>query len=454
MNVTTSNASNIILEAWLPSTWSGRFLSTGNGGLAGCIQYGDIAYAASNGFAAVGANNGHNGTSGKPFYNSPEVVEDFAYRSVHTGVVVGKQLTQAFYQKSIKKSYYLGCSTGGRQGMKSAQKFPEDFDGIVASAPAFDFNHLTDWSGWLSSVAGFDNTSSTFIPQSLWTVINNEVLRQCDSLDGATDGIIEDPDLCKPILETLICSPNATNTSTCLNSAQYARAVKLFGPLYNSSGTLIYPRLQPGGHAGAYPLLFTGQPFIYTQDWFRYAIYNNATWDGRTLSQADYTYADQLDLYNISTWNGDLSPFAARGAKLITYHGLQDNLISSENSARYYSHLSQTMSLPPAAIDDFYRYFRISGMAHCSGGPGAYDVGHYYVGRPAGVSNPQNNVLQAIVAWVENGTAPEYLEGIKWKNNTASLGEAFRRRHCRYPRRNVYTGTGNGTDEDGWNCVS
>ena len=107
MNVTTSNASHIILEAWLPSSWSGRFLSTGNGGLAGCIQYGDIAYANSYGFAAVGANNGHNGTGGRPFFNAPEVVEDFAYRSVHTGVVVGKELTQAFYAGNITKSYYL-----------------------------------------------------------------------------------------------------------------------------------------------------------------------------------------------------------------------------------------------------------------------------------------------------------------------------------------------------------
>lgn len=337
--------------------------------------------------------------------------------------------------------------------MKSAQAFPEDFDGIVAGAPAFDFNHLIDWSGWLSSVAGYDNTSESFITQSLWKVINDEVLRQCDSLDGAEDGIIEDPDLCRPILETLICAPNATNTSTCLNSGQYDRAVQLFGPLYNNSGTLIYPRLQPGAHAASYPFFLNGKPFLYTSDWYKYVVYNNASWDATTLSRSDFTYLDSLDPYNISTWNGDLSPFASRGGKILTYHGLQDQLISSENSARYYSHLASTMSLSPDSIDEFYRYFRVAGMAHCSSGPGAFDIGNRYLGRPDGVSEPGNNVLEAIVAWVENGEAPEYIEGIKWVNNTAAAGEQFRRRHCRYPRRNVYTGSGNGTDEDGWNCV-
>lgn len=454
MNVTTSNASNIFLEAWLPSQWSGRFLSTGNGGLAGCIGYSAIAYANSYGFAAVGANNGHNGTSGRPFLNSPEVVEDFAYRSVHTGVIVGKQLTQQFYASSINHSYYLGCSTGGRQGMKMAQDFPGDFDGIVAGAPAFDFNHLTDWSGWLSSVAGYDNTSSDFITAGLWSVINNEILRQCDTLDGAKDNIIEDPDLCRPYLESLICSPSATNTSACLNQGQYNRAVKSLEPLYNSSGTLIYPRLQPGGQAAAYPFFFNGRPFIYTSDYYKYAVYNNASWDATTLSQADFTYLDNLDPYKISTWNGNLSPFASRGGKILTYHGLQDPLITSDNSARYYSHLSSTMSLPPNSIDDFYRYFRISGMGHCSGGPGSWDIGQGYVGRPKGVSSPQNNVLEAIVAWIEKGEAPEYVEGIKWVNDTASAGVvSFKRRHCRYPRRNVYTGTGDGKDEEGWKCV-
>ncbi|KAK5113180.1 putative feruloyl esterase B-2 [Meristemomyces frigidus] len=145
MLVKTSNISNITLEAWLPTNWTGRFLSTGNGGTSGCIQYEDVAYTASFGFATVGANNGHNGTSGNAFYQNAEIVADFAWRSVHTGVVVGKELTKAYYQQDYSKSYYLGCSTGGRQGFKSAQDFPDDFDGIVAGAPAVAFDNLTSF---------------------------------------------------------------------------------------------------------------------------------------------------------------------------------------------------------------------------------------------------------------------------------------------------------------------
>lgn len=442
MNVSTSNASNIILEAWLPSDWNGRFLSTGNGGLAGCIGYGDMAYTTSYQFATVGANNGHNGSSGRPFLNSPEVVEDFAYRSIHTGVVVGKQITEQFYASPINHSYYHGCSTGGRQGMKSAQMFPEDFDGILAGAPAFDWNHLLEWSGWLSTVAGFDNTSETFVTLPLWNVVNNEVLRQCDALDGAEDGIIEDPDLCQPKFETLLCGPDATNTSSCLNGAQYDRVVKAFEPLYNASSELIYPRLQPGAHAASAPFFFSGQPFIFSADWYKYVVYNDPSFDPRTLGQDDFTLLDKLDPYGISTWNDNLSPFKSRGGKILTYHGLQDFLITSENSARYYSHLASTMQLPPGSLDEFFRLFRISGMGRCSGGPGAFDIGQLYVDR-----------LEAIVAWVERDEAPEYVEGIKWNGATANSGEVFRRRHCRYPRRNVYTGSGNGTDEDGWECV-
>lgn len=135
MYVTTSYRSGITLEAWLPTNWTGRFLSTGNGGVDGCIQYPDLAYAASFGFATVGANNGHNGTSGYAFYKNPDVVHDFVERSLHTGVVIGKEVTKQYYGAAHKKSYYLGCSTGGRQGFKAVQSYPDDFDGVLAGAP-------------------------------------------------------------------------------------------------------------------------------------------------------------------------------------------------------------------------------------------------------------------------------------------------------------------------------
>lgn len=225
------------------------------------IDYANIAYASSLGFAAVGANNGHNGTSGLPFYMHPETVADFAYRSVHTGVVVGKQLTTSFYGQKDFKSYYLGCSTGGREGFKEAQDFPDDFDGIVAGAPAIDFNHLNYASDHFFGILG-TNTSATFVPAAMWAVIHAEVLRQCDGLDGAVDGIIEDPELCYWRPEALICSAN--QTTSCLTGIQAAAVRRVYEPIYGLDGKILYPRMQPGGELISAGVLYNGVAFVYS----------------------------------------------------------------------------------------------------------------------------------------------------------------------------------------------
>ncbi|KAF2787152.1 tannase and feruloyl esterase [Melanomma pulvis-pyrius CBS 109.77] len=448
--VSTSNRSGINMEAWLPANWTGRFLSTGNGGLAGCIGYNDMAYTASLGFASVGANNGHNGTSGGAFYNNADVVADFAYRSIHTGVVVGKQISETFYGSCHKKSYYLGCSTGGRQGFKSAQDFPGDFDGIVAGAPAFAFNNLTSWSGHFYTLTG-PSDSPTFVPTSLWTVVHQDILAQCDALDGYADGIIEDPSLCHYTSANLLCTP-ASNSSTCLTPAQSATVDAIFSPLYAADGSLVYPRMQPGSEILASRIIYTGQPFPYTADWFRYAIYNDPTWNPATLNTTDYANAARINPSNIETWNGDLSKVKQRGAKILHYHGLMDGIISSDNSPRYYEHVSKTMGLGPEELDDFYRFFRISGTGHCSGGDGASVIGQNI--NSVESVEPERNVLMAMVNWVENGVAPEAVIGAKWINGTKSAGIEYERAHCKYPKRNMYKGVGDPKDIGSWECVN
>ncbi|KAE9582314.1 putative feruloyl esterase B-2 [Colletotrichum fructicola] len=446
MLVTTGATSNISLEAWLPSNWTGRFLSTGNGGTGGCIQYEDMAYATSRGFATVGANNGHNGTVGEPFYNNPGVIEDFAYRSLHTGVVVGKNVTKAFYGKEHTRSYYLGCSTGGRQGFKEAQEFPDDFDGIVAGAPAFSFNNLTSWSGHFLLATGTEG-SPTFLSKDQWALVVKDVLTQCDGLDGHVDGIIEDPDLCQYRPESLICG--AGNSTNCLTGTQAETVRSVFSDVYGVDGSLVYPRLQPG--ADATNILLTGTAFPYTRDWFRYVVYNDPNWDPATLTVKDMAYSSDLNPFDIATWKGDLSGVKDRGTKILHYHGLQDPIISSDNSARYYNHVSRTMGLTSAQLDEFYRYFRISGMNHCSGGPGATFIGN----KPAAVAGyeAEGNVLSAIVHWVEDGIAPESILGTAYVNGTKDAGVAFTRKHCKYPTRNVYSGSGDPNIPESWNCV-
>ncbi|KAF9258402.1 tannase and feruloyl esterase [Marasmius fiardii PR-910] len=446
MKVETSPSSDIHMEAWLPRNWTGRFLSTGNGGLNGCIQYGDMTYSTSLGFATAGANNGHNGTSGAPFENQPEVLADFAFRSIHTNAVIGKEITQRFYGQEHKKSYYLGCSTGGRQGLKSVEDFPEDFDGVVAGAPAANFNALLSWSGHFFSEITKDASQPTFIPTELWTtLIHNDIISQCDEIDGAKDGIIEVPSLCNYDPSGLLCPEGTTNASSCLTQTQIETVRKTYEPFLASDGkTLIYPRAQPGGEGGSTTML-SGQPFLYTSDWFKYVIYNSS-FDPTTLALSDYEFAIDQDPFNISTFKGDLKSFGARGGKLLTYHGQEDGIITPLISEVYYDHAREVSG----ELESYYRFFRVSGMSHCSGGPGAHQIGQ---GRSNGTRlEPEKNVLTAMVRWVEEGTAPETVEGVKYVNDDPAQGVAFQRRHCRYPLRNTYDGSGDPNLPDSWSC--
>ncbi|KAF1954562.1 tannase and feruloyl esterase [Byssothecium circinans] len=446
--VTTSNRSGIHSEAWLPSNWTGRFLSAGNGGLAGCINYDYLTYTSGLGFAAVADNNGHNGTSGGAFLNNPDVVEDFAYRSLHTSVVVGKQVSETFYGSAHKKSYYFSCSTGGRQGFKEAQDFPEDFDGIIAGAPAFSFDNLTSWSGHFYPITGPAN-SSTFVPRELWSTVHADVLKQCDMLDNYADGILEDASICNYTASGLLCG-SSTNSSSCLTQDQVDTVNEIYSPLLASDGSLIYPRLQPGAEEQAFSILFNSQPFPYTTDWFRYAIYNDPNWDPTKINVTDYENAARIDPFNIQTWKGDLSGVRDRGAKILHWHGQEDAIISSENSPRYYEHVLKTMNSSPAELDAFYRYFRVSGTGHCFGGKGASVIGQ----GPGSIGSmePSENILMAMVDWVENGNAPETVVGVKWNNGQQSAGVEYKRAHCRYPRRNKYKG-GDAKDMANWECV-
>jgi feruloyl esterase len=206
-------------------------------------------------FATVGSNNGHDGYTGLPFLGNEEVLNDFAFRSIHTEAVVGKQIVEAYYGRPHDKAYYLGCSTGGRQGTQTALKYPEDFDGIIAGAPATNFNRLLHWSGMMARAIGAPQAASSpaFIPAKLWKLVAAEMLAQCDELDGVRDGIITEPDTCNFRPEALLCSSGSSNNKTCLTPPQVAALHKIYAPLYDA-GELLYSRSDPGSeglHLGA-----------------------------------------------------------------------------------------------------------------------------------------------------------------------------------------------------------
>ncbi|CAI6334314.1 unnamed protein product [Periconia digitata] len=449
-NITTSATSEVSFEAWLPQNWTGRFLSTGNGGLGGCIQYEDMDFASSLGFASVATNNGHDGMSGQPLFQNAGVVEDFVYRAMFTGITVGKQVSQNFYQMPPTKSYYLGCSTGGRQGMKMVQDFPDLFDGVVAGAPAMNFNNLNTWSAHFLPVTG-SNTSETFVSEALWNLVHDDIVAQCDDKDGFKDGILEAPDLCRYQADKLLCSDTVV-APNCLTQPQVTTVNTVFSDLKGPNGTVLYPRMQPGSEkTGAFPAYYNGQASD-KSDWIKFVVQADPNFDLTKFTPDLWAKADSLNPFDVATFKGDISAFQQRGGKLLHYHGTMDPIISSDNSPRYYEIVRATMGLEPAQLDDFYRYFRISGMGHCSGGPGAHFIGNQRK-QLADPNKPEDNLLMNMVRWVEEGQAPEVVTGVAFVNDTQGGEVAFTRNHCRWPLMNKFSGSGDPNDAASWQCV-
>ncbi|KAF3917225.1 Tannase [Dactylellina cionopaga] len=456
LDVSTSQTSNVIVEVILPTNWEDkgkRVITTGNGGLNGCIARNDLAYTSALGFAAIGTNNGHEGSSGKAFLNHPEVLRDFVYRSILVGTYVGKKAVSHFYGDSQRKVYYMGCSTGGRQGLKAAEAFPELFDGILAGSAANDFLNLEAANSQIYASVG-NPGSPSFINADQWEVVSKMVLDQCDTIDRVKDGVIEDPMKCRPRYEDLLCGVGQTWASKkCLTSSQIDGLYVAFGPTYGSKGEFLYPRMQPGSEVElGFGLEFFGPNILV--DWFRYVVLNDTKWDfNSSWSLEAFEVMKAQDSFGVSTWNPDLSKLRKSKHKLITYHGLADGSISSENSYRYYDYVSRSMGLPSKDLDEFYRFFPISGMGHCGGGAGAWYIGgsgQPGTAFPSGLPhNEGGGVLMDLVKWVEQGIAPQRVSG----KSIGRTGEQITREHCRYPLKNTYVGSGDPNRKESWKCA-
>jgi feruloyl esterase len=445
------------MEVWLPEngTWNGRTMNTDNGGVNGCVHYIDMQYVSSLGFAAIGDNAGHNSSSfdGSWFAGSREVILDWVYRARHSAVVTGKEVVNQFYQQAPAFSYYIGCSAGGAQGMKSAQEYPDDFDGIIAGSAAADFNHLQAWSGRFVQLTGTSASDNRFLTSANWVTVQTAILDQCDAkIDGVNDGILEDPTQCQFDSSVLACSNNAT-LAGCLTDSQVQTVGNVFSELYNTEGELLFPALLYGSQVDAFRLgQLSGSVQGISSDWYKYAILNDPNWNALDMDQADYARADDLDATygNVSSYSGDLSGFRAAGGKLITYHGMADPLVSAGNSQRYYLKVARTMGLDNVGLDEFYRYFRISGMAHCGVG-GISGAGAWMFGQSLASRIAPNNIIDDLQRWVENGTAPETITGTKFWYDQQASGIQFQRPHCRFPYRTTFAG-GDSAQASAWTC--
>jgi hypothetical protein len=458
---TPSADSSIKIEVWMPVNgengggWNGKLQGRGNGGFAGEIAYQQLGVGVFQGYAMAGTDAGH---SGEATYASwalghPEKVADYGYRGIHEMTWVAKSVVKAYYSKGLEHSYFWGCSNGGRQALMEAQRFPEDYDGILAGAPANYFTHLL-----VKALADAQATTldpASYIPSSKLPAIARAVNAACDAQDGVTDGILNDPRQCHFDPGTMLCKEG--DSDKCMTAAQVAALKRLYEGPNDAKGRKIFPGYLPGAEEGpgGWETWITGPApgksllFAFSGGYFSNFIYEKADWNYKDaiLDQA-MKAADEKTARMLNATKADLAPFKARGGKLILYHGWNDPAISALNTVNYYNDVVSKKGA--RETDAFVRLYMVPGMQHCSGGPGTDSFGQ---GATA-VRDAQHNVELALEEWVEKGSAPAAIIATKYDGGDPAKGVKMTRPLCPYPQIAKYKDSGDTNDASNFVCAA
>jgi feruloyl esterase len=457
-----SSDSAIKFEVWMPpaNAWNGKYRQTGNGGWAGTVPIQALAPALKLGFATAGTDDGHEGGAGADWaVGHPEKLVDFGYRAVHETSVQAKLIVRAFYGKDAARSYFFGCSDGGREALMEAERFADDFDGIVAGAPANDWSH--HFTGFVWNEQALLNNSESAIPVAKLPIIQAAALAACDALDGVKDGLLEDPRICRFDPAVLTCK--GADEPGCLTSAQVQAVKKIYaGPKNPRTGEQIYPGYAPGteGVPGTWNPWITAAAagdaiqFRFGNTYYGQAVFEDPKWDFRTLNfDSDVEFGDRKAGVVLNSNSPDLRSFRARGGKLIQYHGWGDAAISPFSSIDYYEKVKAFLAKYPDGrsdasrpIQDFYRLFMVPGMGHCGGGIGPNSFGN---GPPMG--DPEHDVFAALERWVEKGVAPEKLIGTG--PVVGDRSKKMSRPLCVYPQIAQYSSSGDPNDTASFVCA-
>ena len=414
-----SSDSAINIEVWLPTSgWNGKLEALGGQGWAGTIGYAGLRDALRRGYAATATDSGHSGGAGTFALEHPEQLVDFAYRSAHEMTVAAKAIVTAFYSNGPRFSYWDGCSTGGRMALTEAQRFPDDFDGIIAGAPANFSSHQA--AQMISVALAVHKDEASYIPPAKYPLIHQAALEACDARDGVKDGVLEDPSRCAFDPKVLECK--GEDAPACLTPAQVAAARKIYGPIVNPrTKRMIFPGLSPGGEL-AWGTVAGPQPLGFPQEIYKFIVFKDAAWDYKTLdldrdvARAEKAYDGMMDAIN-----PDLTAFFKRGGKLLQYHGWSDQAVAPANSVNYYNSVV-AKSGGAARVQQSYRLFMVPGMTHCLGGEG---TGTF-------------DSLAALERWVEQGDPPAHVPASRVVNGVVTRTRPL----CPYPQVAAYNGTG------------
>jgi feruloyl esterase len=413
-----SNDSDIKVELWMPAGWNGKFQAVGNGAFNGTINYAAMATALARGYAVASTDTGHVGGGAAWAPGHPEKVVDFGWRAVHEMVVASKRIVAAHYRSAPRFSYWNGCSAGGRQAMKEAQRFPEDFDGVIAGAPGLDWTGRAAQANRIAKV--LDASSAARLSAAHRELLHARILDACDALDGVKDGLIESPDLCTFDPGVLECkAPDGTG---CLTAMQVETARMVYASPMNPKTKRQIAGLSRGSELGWTDLGWTASARATGLDQFRFLVFGDASWNVQRFEfDDDIVRAEERDAGTINALDPNLKPFIQRGAKLIQYHGWADPQISPGSSVQYYSRVADALG-GADRIHGSYRLFMAPGMGHCGGGEGPNEF----------------DMLGALEQWVEGGRAPDSIVA-----SHRTQGAVDRTRPlCPYPQVAKYTGAG------------
>jgi len=445
----------IRFEIWLPAqNWNGRLLGAGNGGFAGSIGYDELAAYLKRNFVVAGSDAGHqaNATDATWAYGHPDKVKDFGWRAVHLTRLRAGEIVSAYYGKHESKAYFDSCSDGGREALMEAQRFPSDYDGILAGAPANAWSTMLG-AGVMVAQARQSDPRAYFSDLKL-PAIQKASLEACDAIDGVQDGIINDPSKCRFDPQVLLCK--GEETLDCLTQPQIGTLNSIYSGVRDRAGTMVFPGFTPGGEWGWREWVIGQDPtsasgLHYIDNYFRYMVTGDPKWSALSADpEASLRQSHDKESADLDATDSDLSKFSSRGGKLILYHGWNDQAISPWNTISYYKSVQQ--KLGDTGTESFLRLYMAPGVEHCAGGPGPSFFGQFGTQTAKGSTY---GLFDSLVNWVEKGSPDDNITATKYgPGENGAPKVVMTRPLCAYPKIAKYSGSGDTNDAGNFACAA
>ena len=452
--------SQIKMEVWMPTEgWNGKLEQVGNGGLAGSINQLSLAMGLKKGFASAGTDDGHEGqgTDGSWALGHPEKVKDFGYRAVHETNEKSKKIIAAFYEKPARFSYFNGCSEGGREALMAAQRYPQDFNGILAGAPAHYWTQLMTAFAW--NTRAFEEPAS-FLSEPKRRAVEDAALAACGRQNSVTDKFIKDPLQCHFDPSTLLCKEG--DGDGCLTQKQIIALQKVYSGAQDSSGKKLSAGYEPGAEAEPGIPGISFQSYIlgpapgatldamFAQSFYANFVFADPKWKiSRFDFDKDVTTTEARVGGVLNAANPDLKEFRTKGGKLLVYHGWNDGSPPPLHSVEYFQQVAEKMG-GTGKTREFYRLFMVPGMMHCGFGPGPNLFGNMTDLQPSEESG--RDIFAALQNWVEKGIAPEHIIATKFTDDNQKKGLVMSRLVCAYPQQAEWDGKGDVAKAESWIC--